>query len=136
MLTSTFFKVLVITGLKPTRMDFVPSLVSENAISIINSRLIYNQFIANNMKQTNEISYEKYVAIFTCWLSSFLFFSKSTLVPLSLMSLARLLHEGVRVNLCKLLLGNLYPTLSKFLLEFKASRPLANFFGPLWFFYL
>lgn len=109
MVTLTLYDVVAITALPPTGEDFPPPTSTlANTAKIDTTNMSYKAFVVNNTRQTDEISKEEHVAFLMRRLSSFVFCCRSFQVHSQMQVFAQLLHEGHKLNLCKLLLGHLY----------------------------
>jgi hypothetical protein len=138
MITPTLLDVAGITGLKPTGQTFDPEK-HQSEFSFDFTRPAYGLFIIDHYDtSTTEVSDTEHVAFLTCWLSKFIFCSRSIHIPKKLTNLAIQLHEGKDICLSKLILGSLYENLNQAMTNVKeySSRRSLIIPGPIWLFQL
>ncbi|XP_057446100.1 uncharacterized protein LOC130738185 isoform X1 [Lotus japonicus] len=137
MITPTLLDVAAIAGLRPTGSSFTFDRPVKKEIKLDYNHLTYKSFILRNHDKTSaNVSDSEHVAFLLFWLSAFFLCSKSLQVPQKFVLLAQLLHEGTDVCLGKVLLGELYLSLSQAITSLqKPSGAEKNilFAGPLWF---
>jgi hypothetical protein len=134
MLTPTLLDVAAITGLRPTRDHFHPTVTGDK-VELSYKENTFSKDIAENMgKVGEEVSIEEHVAFLTLWLSHFVFCSKSLQVARMFIPMTQQINECRLFSLGRLLLASLYEAMGNASDAIKASKDGSKFtvVGPIW----
>ncbi|MCH81851.1 hypothetical protein A2U01_0002644 [Trifolium medium] len=107
MMTPTLFDVAAITGLSPLGDTYDPYKSTRN-IEVVMRDKTYTKYIAEQHKDTEEVSDEEHVAFLALWLSQYVFCTRSLQVAKMFVPMATQLHECHQFGFGRLLLGCLY----------------------------
>ncbi|XP_057443868.1 uncharacterized protein LOC130736024 [Lotus japonicus] len=133
MITPTLLDVAAITGLWVVDDDYHSSTAPTKPIAISTDNIAFSRFIKDHYDEDGEVSDAEHVAFLLYWLSAYVFCTKSLRIPAKLLPLANLLHEGRKIAMARLVLGNLYQMINEAVADIRDPKVVSlNAAGPLW----
>ncbi|XP_057432277.1 uncharacterized protein LOC130725031 [Lotus japonicus] len=133
MITPTLLDVAAITGLWVVGDDYHSSAVPTKPIAISTDNIAFSRFIKDHYVEEGEVSDAEHVAFLLYWLSAYVFCTKSLRIPAKLLPLANLLHEGRKIAMARLVLGNIYQMINEAVADIRDPKVVSlNAAGPLW----
>ncbi|XP_057418556.1 uncharacterized protein LOC130712755 [Lotus japonicus] len=133
MITPTLLNVAAIASLWPMGDDNHSTAVPTAPIVISTENVSFSRFIEYHYVEEGEVSDAEHAAFLLYWLSAYVFCTKSLRIPAKLLPLANLLHEGRKIAMAKLVLGNLYQMINDAVADIRNPKFASlNAAGPLW----
>ncbi|XP_057425834.1 uncharacterized protein LOC130719219 [Lotus japonicus] len=133
MITPTLLDVAAIAGLWPMGDDYHSTAAPTAPIAISTENVAFGRFVKHHYVEEGEVSDAEHVAFLLYWLSTYVFCTKSLRIPAKLLPLANLLHEGRKLALARLVLGNLYQMINEAMADIRNPKIISlNVVGPLW----
>lgn len=111
MASPTFFDIIVIAGLRPTRESFDPLRRTKTNHAFNFTRTAYSSFMEDHRGFSDQVTDQEHITFLTLWLSRYVLCARSIQVAKKYVPLATQPHEGRKTFMSRLILMSLYESL-------------------------